>query len=192
MDKQFVVKKLFNKKAKDYTYTIAFFVIFSFFIFAVIRPNLITVFEITAKIKQLGEVDKLYGMQIDKIVGVQSEFEINRDDMYLLNEAVSTLPEVNKVLFDINISSDGSSLRSERMTVSDINLKDKGAQNKLKLFTINMNLFGSFEDTMEFIRKIYSQRRLKLVPELEIARPVGESTNSADLKIRFEVEGYYL
>ena len=109
MDKQATIKKLFEKKAKDYTYTVAFFVIF-FLFSAVIRPNLITVFEINAKIRQLSEVDRIYGEQIDKIVGVQSIFEASRDDMYLLNEAISTQPEVNKVLFDVNVASDGSSL----------------------------------------------------------------------------------
>lgn len=192
MDKQLTIKKLFDKKTKDYTYTIAFFVIFSFFVFAVIRPNLLTVFEISAKIKQLSEVDKIYGSQIDKIIEVQSIFEINREDMYLLNEAISIQPEVNKVLFDVNVSSDGGRLRSERIMVSDINLKDKGSANKLKSFMVNMNLFGSFEDTMEFMKKIYAQRRLKWVPEFEMGRDNKESSDSADLKIRLEVEGYYL
>jgi len=192
MDKQSAIKKLFDKKTKDYTYTITFFVIFSFFVFAVIRPNLITVFEINAKIKQLGEVDKIYGGQIDKIIGVQSVFEINRDNMYLLDEAISTQPEVNKVLFDVNISSDGGKLRSEKVTVSDINLKDKGSANKLKSFMLNMSLFGSFEDAMDFIKKIYAQRRLKLIPQMELGRPLDESTGSAELKIRLEIEGYYL
>ena len=162
MDKQSAIKKLFDKKTKDYTYTITFFVIFSFFVFAVIRPNLITV------------------------------FEINRDNMYLLDEAISTQPEVNKVLFDVNISSDGGKLRSEKVTVSDINLKDKGSANKLKSFMLNMSLFGSFEDAMDFIKKIYAQRRLKLIPQMELGRPLDESTGSAELKIRLEIEGYYL
>ncbi len=55
-----------------------------------------------------------------------------------------------------------------------------------------MNLLGTFEDTFDFINTIYSQRRLKLAPEIEISRPVGESSNSAELKIRLEIEGYYL
>lgn len=192
MDTKTTVKKLFDNKAKDYTYTIAFFIIFSFFIFAVIRPNLITVFEINAKIKQLSGVDKIYGEQIDKIVGVQSEFESNRDDLYLLTEAIPPQPEVNKVLFDTNVSSDGSKLISERIIMSDINLKDKGSANKLKSFIINMSLLGSFEDTLELIKKIYTQRRLKMIPELEINRRVGDASESATLKIRLEVEGYYL
>ena len=186
------VKKLFNNKAKDYTYTIGFFVIFSFFIFAVIRPNLVTVFEINAKIKQLKEVDKVYGSQIDKIVTVQSVFESNREDMYLLNEAISIQPEVNRILSDINVSSDESSLKTERISVSDLNLKDKGALNKLKSFKVNMDLVGNFEDTLAFIKKLYVQRRLKLLPDFELTNQVATSSESAGLKIKLNVEGYYL
>ena len=62
----------------------------------------------------------------------------------------------------------------------------------LCLFLITMDLIGSFEDAKGFIDKIYAQRRLKLIPEFEISRPVGESSKSATLKIKLEVEGYYL
>src|SRR3989338_9467864 len=191
MEKSLIIKKLFSKKTQDYSYAIAFFLIFSFFIFYIIRPNLITVFEINTKIEQLKSINKLYGEQIDKIVEVQASFEDNRDDFFLLKEAIATKPEVNKLLSDVDVASEGSKLTSEHISVTDINLKDKGSVNKLKSFIVNMNLLGTFEDTLVFINKIYNQRRLKLLPELEIAR--GQvSSESATLNIRLEVEGYYL
>ena len=191
MEKSLIIKMLFSKKTQDYTYAIAFFLIFSFFIFYIIRPNLITVFEINTKIEQLKSINKLYGEQIDKIVEVQASLEDNRDDLFLLKEAIATKPEVNKLLSDVDVASEGSKLTSEHISVTDINLKDKGSVNKLKSFIVNMNLLGTFEDTLVFINKIYNQRRLKLLPELEIAR--GQvSSESATLNIRLEVEGYYL
>lgn len=191
MEKSLIIKKLFSKKTQDYTYAIAFFFIFSFFVFYIIRPNLITVFEINTKIEQLKTINKLYGEQIDKIVEVQSSFEENRDDFFLLKEAIASKPEVNKLLSDVDVSSEGSRLTSERIAVSDINLKDKGSINKLKSFVINMNLIGAFDDTIAFINKIYNQRRLKSIPELELTRG-QESSESANLNIRLEIEGYYL
>ena len=191
MEKSLIIKMLFSKKTQDYTYAIAFFLIFSFFIFYIIRPNLITVFEINTKIEQLKSINKLYGEQIDKIVEVQASFEDNRDDFFLLKEAIATKPEVNKLLSDVDVASEGSKLTSERIAVSDINLKDKGSINKLKSFVINLNLIGAFDDTIAFINKIYNQRRLKLIPELEFTRG-QESSESANLNIRLEIEGYYL
>ena len=49
--------------------------IYSFFIFYIIRPNLITVFEINTKIEQLKSINKLYGEQIDKIAIISSMAE---------------------------------------------------------------------------------------------------------------------
>ena len=193
MDKKSVIKQLFRGKTKDYSYTVAFFLIFSFFVFYVIRPNLITVFEIKAKIKQLKEIDKKFADQIEKIIEVQAEFEGSRDDLDLLQEAISRQPEVNKVLSDLNVSSGESKMVAERIVVSDINLKDKGTAKKIKTFIINMNLAGTFDDTTAFITRIYNQRRLKHIPLLEISRQSNLSTQSATLlKIKLEVEGYYL
>src|SRR3989344_4068855 len=190
MEKSNLIKQLSDKKTKDYTYTVAFFLLFSFFVFYVIRPNLITVFEIKTKIKKLQEIDQLYADQITKIIEVQAAFENSREDLKLLQEAISRQPEVNKVLFDVNVSTDESKLIAERIVISDINLKDKGTANKLRSFIINLNLSGNFEDTLAFIRKIYNQRRLKLIPLLELTRQTNQSTQSAELlKIKLEVEG---
>lgn len=187
-----MLKKLFSKKTQDYTYAIGFFFIFSFFIFYVIKPNLITVFEINAKIEQFKRINIVYGEQIDKVIEIQSALEENRDDFTLINKAIATKPEVNKVLSDLDISTEGSRLTSERINTFDIDLKDKESALKLKSFIINMELKGTFDDTMAFIKKIYEQRRLKLIEELELARDEKESSPSSILKIKLEVGGYYL
>lgn len=192
MEKTTIIKKLFNKKNQDYTYTILFFFIFSFFIFYVIRPNLRSVFEINSKIDQLKEVNLLYKDQIDKIIDIQSTLEVIRDDLYLLPQAVAEKPEVNKVLSDINVSTEGSSIRSERLSIADINLKDKGTTGKIKSFIVEMEVKGSFEDIKDYVKNIFNQRRLKMLKLLSVERDKKESTQSSSLKIRLEVEGYYL
>lgn len=192
MEKSSILKNFFNKKTQDYTYAVAFFFIFSFFIFYVIRPNLISVFEIRSKIDQLNKINSLYREQIDKIIEIQSALEESRDDLVLLKEAIAEKPEVNKVLSDVNVSTEGSKITPERVNIADINLKDKGSTGKLKSFIINMDLKGSFEDTTEFIKKIYDQRRLKLIQELDLTRDEKQSSDSSILKIKLEVEGYYL
>lgn len=192
MDKSAIVSKLFSKKNKDYTYVTAFFFVFSFFVFFIIRPNLISVFEARVKIDELNKINNLYSQQIDKIIEVQSLFETNRDELVYLNEAIATKPEVNKVLSDVDISSSESRLFSKRINVSDINLKDKGTLQKLKSFIVEIGLVGQFEDMMAYVSKLYEQRRLKLIPELQMSKDARESSASSNLDIRLEVEGYYL
>lgn len=184
-------KQLLNKKTQDYTYAIAFFLIFSFFIFYIIRPNLITVFEINTKIEKLKEINNLYNKQIDKIIEIQSKIEANREDFVVLKEAIAIKPEVNKMLSDVDFSLEENELKSDSITVSDINLKDTGSLNKLKSLLINIDLLGTFTDTTEFIKKIYSQRRLKYIPEIDFSQ-AEESSESANLKIKLEIEGFYL
>ncbi|OGK12195.1 hypothetical protein A3C98_04340 [Candidatus Roizmanbacteria bacterium RIFCSPHIGHO2_02_FULL_37_15] len=192
MEKTSFIKKLYNVTTKDYTYTIAFFFIFSFFIFYVIKPNLLSVFETNAKIKQLEKTNILYERQIDKIIEIQSVFERNREDFLILDEAIGSKPEVNKLLSDVAISSGESTLAVERIDIFDINLKEKVKEEKLKSFVINMDLTGTFEDTVFYIKKIYGQRRLKLIPDLELVKDRIETSPSASLKIKLKVEGYHL
>lgn len=192
MEKTSIVKKLYTKKTQDYTYTIAFFLIFSFFIFYIIRPNLLTVFETNSKIQQLDKINQAYEEQINKVIETQSVFEENREDFILLDQAIGPKPEINKMLSDVVVSTEESGLTADRIDVFDINLKDKGSVAKLKSFTINMSLGGTFEDAMAYIRKVYGQRRLKLIPNLELARDKNVSSAAADLKIKLKIEGYYL
>ncbi|OGK25046.1 hypothetical protein A3A46_04190 [Candidatus Roizmanbacteria bacterium RIFCSPLOWO2_01_FULL_37_13] len=192
MEKSSIVKKLYTKKTQDYTYTIAFFLIFSFFIFYIIRPNLLTVFETNSKIQQLDKINRAYEEQINKVIETQSVFEENREDFILLDQAIGPKPEINKMLSDVVVSTEESTLTSERIDVFDINLKDKDSIAKLKSFTINISMAGTFEDTMAFVKKVYGQRRLKLIPNLELARDKNESSPGANLKIKLQIEGYYL
>ncbi len=192
MDKPTILSKLFSKKNKDYTYVTAFFFVFSFFIFFIIRPNLISVFEAKVRIDELDKVNDIYNQQIDKIIEVQSLFETNRDQFDYLNQAIASKPEVNKVLSDVDLSSAESRLISKRMNVSDINLKDKGTLQKLKSFIVEIALEGQFEDMMAYINKIYEQRRLKLIPAFQMGKDTTESSASSALDIKLEIEGYYL
>lgn len=192
MEKNRLVKNLLTKKNKDYTYTILFLLIFSFFIFFIIRPNLISVFEANAKIEELKKINDSYNEEIDKIIEVQSVLETKRDDFDYLNEAIASKPQVNKILSDVDVASAETNLISEQISVSDINLKDKGALEKLKSFVVQMNVKGTFEDVVAYIKRVYAQRRLKLIPEFQVGRDEKESSSSSTLDIRFEVEGYYL
>ncbi len=67
MEKTALVKKLLSKKTKDYTYAIAFFLIFSFFLIAVIRPNILSVFSAGERINELEKQNRFYDLQISNI-----------------------------------------------------------------------------------------------------------------------------
>lgn len=192
MEKKQILKKLLSQKNKDYTYAIAFFLIFSFFILFIIRPNLVSVFEANNKIEELHTLDTFYNTQIDKIIELQTTLEENRDNMLLLNQAIAKKPEVNKILSDVDISSQEGGLVTSGITVSDINLKEKEDGDKLKSFTLNMNFNGDFQNSVSFIKKIFDQRRLKTISNLDISRDEKESSESSKLQITMMILGYFL
>ena len=192
MEKKQILKKLLSQKNKDYTYAIAFFLIFSFFILFIIRPNLVSVFEANNKIEELHTLDTFYNTQIDKIIELQTTLEENRDNMLLLNQAIANKPEVNKILSDVDISSQEGGLVTSGITVSDINLKEKEDGDKLKSFTLNMNFNGDFQNSVSFIKKIFDQRRLKTISNLGISRDEKESSESSKLQITMMILGYFL
>lgn len=192
MEKKQILKKLLTQKNKDYTYAIAFFLIFSFFILFIIRPNLVSVFEANNKIEELHKLDTFYNTQIDKIIELQTTLEENRDNMLLLNQAIASKPEVNKILSDLDVSSQEGTLVASGITVSDINLKEKEDGDKLKSFTLNMDFNGDFQNSVSFIKKIFDQRRLKTISNLNIGRDEKESSESSKLQITMMILGYFL
>lgn len=192
MDKTSILKKLFSKKTRDYTYTTIFLFIFSFFVAFIIRPNLNSVFEKTRKIEKLKNTNQLYEEQIEKIIEVQSILEENRDNLVFLDDAISKKPQVNKVLSDLYASAQENSLASEKTEVSDVNLKQQNNQEKIKSFVVKIKSKGEFEKALSFVQKIYMQRRLKLIENLAIGREEKESTSSSALGVMLDIEGFYL
>ncbi len=192
MEQSQLFKKIFTKKAQDYSYTIAFFFIFSFFIVAVIRPNIISVFSANAKIRELEDVNRVLDSQITNVLQIQTAIEESRDDFFLLKETIAASPQVNKVLSDFNSAASKNNLTIERMNIADVNLKETSNTQKLKSISMHADLSGKYEDFVQFIADLYDQRRLKLIKKLTIAKDLKAASESANLKMQVEVEGYYL
>lgn len=192
MGKGINIKNFFTKKTRDYTYAILFFFTFSFFVYFVIRPNLISVFSSNVQVEQLQKTDRLYEIQISKIVDIQTSLETNRENLGLLEEAMSIHPELNKILDDMNKTVQKNNILVERMNVDNVNLKDSAKEQQLKSVNITGSFFGNFENMYSFIKDLYSQRRLKMIKQLQLDVEKGESTSSSLLKMNLKIQGFYL
>lgn len=192
MGKGLNIRNFFSKKTKDYTYAILFFFTFSFFVYFVIRPNLISVFSSNTQVEELQKTDRLYEIQIDKIVDIQTALETNRENLGLLQESIPLRPELNKILDDIDKTVKEHNIVVERMNVENLNLKDSAKEQRLKLVNITGSFFGSFEDIYGFIKGLHSQRRLKMIKQLQLDVEKGNATSSSLLKMSLKIQGYYL
>ncbi len=191
-----IFKKLFTEKTKDYSYTIIFFLAFSFFIFFVIRPNLVSVFDAISQVSDLSQEDKTYGSQIEKIIDIQSTMEQSRSDFGLLDQAISSTPQVYQLLRDVQSSTAKNGLLVNHVSVSDINLKDVGNGDKVSSVDLEINVSGTYNELVSFLKDTQNQRRLKLIKKMSMIKVDTSSTPQASassaLELQLVIEGYYL
>lgn len=210
-DAQYIINKLrSSKKIKDYSLIIAFFIVFSVFLWFAIRPNLITAFSLQQELVELREKDEHYESVILSIVDFQSKLESNRDQLYLLDEAIPEKPNVYDVLTEVRNVARESGLEILRMELREVELldaetnkKDTSSQkNKAKrhvperkeyLITVSSE---SDQDTINrFVDMLVRQRRLTLVRQVvfdPLEKAVPESSASAFMRVNFEIKGLYL
>lgn len=184
-----ISKAIFEKKTTDYLYVILFLLIFSIFIVFAIKPSLTTAYSLKKEEVDLTKIDMVYEEKISNITSIQSQIEENRDNLPLLNQALSEQPEVNKIIEDVKNTADKNSITINKASIVDINFSktNKEKQNvRLKL-----EVTTSFDNLKQFITEILAQRRLKLIDELIVSKD-KDSSGSGNLKVNFIINGYYL
>lgn len=188
MNRKDIVEKIKNKKVQDYTLTIIFFVIFAFFVFFAIRPNVLTAFNLRKELAELRLKDRQFEDTILKIVEYQSILAQNRDSFYLLDEALPASPQVYKVVDDVRQSASASSIVASRINVEEINLQGGKKSTTMKSYVITLDASADTKDLKAFIANLSNQRRLKSIKNLDITL----DENTSKYRVRFIVEGFYL
>lgn len=183
------LKSIFNQKTQDYTFVILFFLIFSIFIFFAINPSLKTAFSLKKEEADLTKVDTLYEQKIMNITDIQNQIEENRDNLPLLNQAVSQYPEVNKMFDDVKTIADKNSFTITKANISEVNLKQ--TTKKIEKLTLNIEGKTGFDNLLGFMNDLFAQRRLKMIDDLTINKD-KDSTNSGQLNVVLTIDGYYL
>jgi Tfp pilus assembly protein PilO len=183
------LKDIFTKKTSDYTFAILFLMIFSGFIMFAIRPSITTAFSLKKEETDLDKIDKLYESKIMDIASIQSQIEDNREDLHLLDDAVSQYPEVNKMVEDIKTIADKNNFSIKKANIADVDL----TVTKKNIDKVSLVVEGktNFDDFTVFMNDLHSQRRLKTVNKVIISRDL-ESTGSGSLRVVITIDGYYL
>lgn len=189
MDKIVLPKGLFTKKTRDYTVAILFLLIFSGFIFFAIRPSLITAFSLNKERADLDRIDRMYENKIMDVVEIQEQVEVSRDEFYLLDQAVSQAPEVNKMVSDVKTIADNNNFFITKANIADVNLS--GGNKKLNSIKLIVEGTSSFDNLRKMVDELLNQRRLKMVEKLVITRDL-EATTSGTLHVVVTIDGFYL
>jgi Tfp pilus assembly protein PilO len=192
LDKKQLLSKLFTEKNKDYSYTIIFFLIFSFFVFFIIRPNVLSIFQANLQIENLKKTNAIYEYQIQNVIDVQSILVNVRDDLPLLDEAVTSKPQINQLINDITKAIEKNHLEISKLSLANVNLKDISKTEQFKPLVFDLGLTGSFDNYLNLMKDIYNDRRIKLMKDIVISKEDKSGTNSGTLQIELQLEGYYL
>ncbi len=189
-----ITKKIFTKKATDYTFTILFFFIFSLFIFFAIKPSLTTAVSLKREESDLKTIDSKYENNIMNITSVQSLMEEHREQLPLLTDAISDHPQVNKMIDDIKKASDQTAFVIKKAGIGEVNLLDT-KNKKLQALLLTIEGSSDFNSLMKFIQSLSNQRRLKTIEKMVITNSgnlEGQASSSGQLRVVMDIEAYYL
>lgn len=189
--KENVLKQFRTQKAKDYTFSSLFFLIFSVFIIFAIRPSLVTAISLNQQLRELKKIDSQYENVVSNIVVNQSEIESNRDKLYLIGQAMPSRALINKLVSDVENEGRADSINFVNLNIIEVNLiqQTKGAPESV---IINVEAISTFDNLQKFMRGLSNQRRLKVIKKLSISRDTEISTESSELKVLMQIEGFYL
>lgn len=185
------IVQLNQKKVKDYSFTVAFFLIFSVFIFFAIRPNIITAIQLRNELVLLKEKDAEYEQLIQKVVEHQSVLEAQRTKLYVLDEAIPQKYLMHyELIDDFNESAASSGVLIDSLNIPEIVLTSKEKNVGLKSIPISFSISGPEDGTASLIKQILQQRRIKQIDEVTLEKD-NISSDSANWKSKLNLKAFY-
>ncbi len=193
MDRKKILAALSQKKLQNPTFTIIFFLIFSFFVYFAIRPNLVTAFSLQKELQEVKLKNREYEEQILQIVNYQTAVEEYRDDFVLLDQAIPPSPSIVKVVNDIrkSASDSGILLTSLQVTDSFEFKKETGKSDKLVSFSIATTYEIPLQQLEQFISSLTSSRRITTIESIEISNIQSDAPGTV-FNITMNIKGYFL
>lgn len=185
-----IKKDIFHPRIKDYTFSILFFLIFSFFIFFIIRPTLLTLTFLKREETDLKKINQIYDEKILGFSQLQQFLENNRDKLPYLMEAVPDKPNLSKVIDDLDKASSRSGIILKKVDTKEVNLKAL-RQKKYNTVSFNLESTADFDQLISFLEILLNQRRLKSIEKLIITKD-EISSSSGQLQIQMKIKMSHL
>lgn len=191
MDYKTVVKRFNEKKVKDYTFAVLFFLIFSFFIYFAIRPNILTAIELNKELEELKLRNNDYERFIQQVVEHQSVLENNRQKLYVLDDAIPENTRKTYKLIDefLSVASESGVVLSG-LAIPDETLVSVNPETGLKTLNFVFSTEAPKQNISSLLLKLIEQRRLKDVKQLDI-EVNNESSSGAKWQVSVDLDTYY-
>lgn len=212
--KQEFIDAVKSKNIQDYSYAIMFFLVASFFAFAVIRPVLGIAVSIRRQGEDLKRVNDVYEDNITRVLELQSDIEDIRSRKYLLDEALPPQPQIQQVIEDIQRAGTDANVEILSVQIDPLELKrqqtplKKGKKvslvkkkttvedvDKAQIIGASIDVATSFDGVNALLQALVNQRRVKRIEAVTVSlvkAKKDEETSVVKLNVTIELEGYYL
>lgn len=202
MTKEELLAMFENKKVQNTSYLVAFFLVFTFFVYFAIRPNVITGFTLQEELEELRDIYADYQQAVKLVITYQDRLQKLRDRYDLLEEAVPSSPQTYDVIQDLRSVIQTVDLNTQAISISEINLKqinkpENGEQEfvlqPFDTFEVDLTVSATLSSISSFLDQLFSQRRLKTTNTVSIVR-TSETIENNELQYRiiFEIQVYSL
>jgi len=185
---------LYLKKFEQYFYFSLFFLVATFFVVFVIRPNLRQIIFANQKLDQLKRIDNQYNRLLERIITFQTDLELHRDDLLLIDQAITNSPQINKAITQIEALIGKNNLSIDSISVNNVDLKSELKESEVQTLKINLILEGDYENFRRFLTDISNQRKIKIIDNFLIEKEstLIQSTAPANLKIQLQINSFHL
>lgn len=201
MERESLIQKIYNPQFVDYGYAIAFFIIFSFFVVGIVRPNISTVFELRQKYIDLKAANEQYTKTISDLTRLQLILASRQDDLSLLSEAVPSQVYVSKIIDDLALVSEaptislpkfelGSADKSKQIPTKTAPGQQIGPKPTVQTYKVRVQVSGPYDHVREAYEKIHNQRRLKTISGFALSVD-SRATGSGEFVADMDTESYY-
>jgi Tfp pilus assembly protein PilO len=189
MDKA-TLDEIFGKKnVKDYTFTIIFLVLSSFFAFFVIKPVLSVAVGLQKEAADLQEINRVYEQNVRQVIEIQKKLELISEEKYLLDEAITDQPNMSDIIISIKKAAAESGIEIISFNLSGITYADRStpASQDPKNIKVQVSVRGNYPGVVAFLNTLLNQRRLKTINSVKMIQQKSEKNNIPVINLNMDL-----
>lgn len=177
-----------KKTASYFTITLSLFSLSFFGLFA-IRPTLITATTLIKNVVDLKKLNLDYENKISSIIRAQSEYEQIRYDLPLIDKALPSSSQFNKLAVSVEKFAKQENINLIQFQIDPVPISKPKISNKLQSFDFSLNGNGTYSSVSLFLQHLLNWQRLATINTLEMSK----EGNAAEELIRITIKGtlYY-
>lgn len=186
-----------SKKVRTYAELVLSILTVTFFLVFAVRPTLITIAGLTKQIDDSRLVTEKFQQKINDLSQAQREYGLIENDLYLIDQALPTHPEVTTLIKQLEALGRRSGIIIESTKFGQINItRSQSEEKKAEAETetsqsvkLSFIASGEYQKLKDFLHSLSSLRRVILIDSFGFK---ASKTDDQTLTLDIEAKAYYL